>query len=63
MATEPKRKTSKARSRRRRAVNMRLDAPGLVECPNCGNRMLLHRVCPKCGHYRGRQVLEPEEMA
>jgi len=42
---------------------MRLKAPSLVEGSNCGNRVLLHRVCPKCGHYRGKQVLEPEEMA
>lgn len=63
MATEPKRKTSKARSRQRRAANMRVEVPGLIECPNCGNKVLRHRVCPKCGHYRGRQVLEPEEMA
>ncbi|MDR1803112.1 MAG: 50S ribosomal protein L32 [Treponema sp.] len=22
--------------------------------------MLLHRVCPKCGFYRGKQVILPE---
>lgn len=59
----PKHKTSKARSRRRRAENMRLRAPNLVECNNCGNRTLLHRVCPKCGFYRGKQILKPEDMA
>ncbi len=59
----PKNKTSKARKRGRKAINMRLNAPGLVECGNCGNRVLLHRVCPKCGFYRGKPVIEPEEMA
>jgi large subunit ribosomal protein L32 len=59
----PKRKTSKSRTRRRRAANMKLDAPGLVECANCGNLKLPHRVCPKCGFYNGVQVLEPEAMA
>ena len=59
----PKRKTSKARTHRRRAVNMKLKAPGLVECGNCGNLKIPHRVCPKCGFYKGVQVLEPEAMA
>jgi large subunit ribosomal protein L32 len=39
---------------------MKLDAPTLIECSNCGNKILLHRVCPKCGFYRGRQVILPE---
>jgi large subunit ribosomal protein L32 len=59
----PKRRTSRARSRQRRAANMRLTVPTLVECGNCGNRIMPHRVCPKCGYYRGKQVLKPEEMA
>ncbi len=59
----PARKTSKSRSRRRRAVNMRVKAPSVVECGTCGNRVLLHRVCPKCGHYREKPVLETAEIA
>ncbi len=59
----PKYKTSKARSRRRRSINNRLVAPQLVECGTCGNKVLPHRVCPKCGFYRGKQVLDLEEMA
>ncbi|MGI5057894.1 50S ribosomal protein L32 [Treponema pectinovorum] len=56
----PRAKTSKARTRRRRSVNMHLVAPQLVECANCGNLVLQHHVCPKCGFYRGRQVITPE---
>jgi len=56
----PRFKTSKARTRRRQSINMKLVAPNLVECGNCGNRVLLHRVCPKCGFYRGKQVIVPE---
>jgi len=56
----PKFRTSKARTRRRQSINMKLVAPNLVECGNCGNRVLLHRVCPKCGFYRGKQVILPE---
>ena len=42
---------------------MKLHAPGLVECANCGNLKIPHRVCPICGFYNGVQVLEPEAMA
>lgn len=56
----PRAKTSKARTRRRRGVNMHLIAPQMVECANCGNLVLQHHVCPKCGFYRGRQVIKPE---
>ena len=55
----PRAKTSKARTRRRRGVNMHLVAPQMVECANCGNLVLQHHVCPKCGFYRGRQVIKP----
>ena len=56
----PRAKTSKARTRRRQAINMKLRAPNLVECSNCGNLTMQHRVCPKCGFYQGRQVITPE---
>jgi large subunit ribosomal protein L32 len=56
----PRFKTSKARTSRRQTINMKLTAPSLVECGNCGNQVLLHRVCPKCGFYRGRQVIQPK---
>jgi large subunit ribosomal protein L32 len=59
---QPKFRTSKARGRRRRAVNMKLAVPTIVECRNCGNKIMLHRVCPKCGFYRGKQILEPKDM-
>ncbi|MDR2192960.1 MAG: 50S ribosomal protein L32 [Treponema sp.] len=55
----PRFKTSKARTRRRQSINMKLDAPNLVECGTCGNLVQLHRVCPKCGFYRGKQVIIP----
>ena len=56
----PRAKTSKARTRRRRGVNMHLVAPQMVECANCGNLVLQHHVCLKCGFYRGRQLIKPE---
>ena len=34
---------------------------GLSVCPNCHERKLPHRVCPHCGQYKGREVVEPPE--
>ena len=59
----PRAKTSKARTSRRQTINMKLTAPTMIECGNCGNQVLLHRVCPKCGFYRGKQVIQPESKA
>lgn len=56
----PRSKTSKARTSRRQSINMKLTVPAIISCGNCGNPVLSHRVCPKCGFYRGRQVLTPE---
>ncbi|MDR2740629.1 MAG: 50S ribosomal protein L32 [Treponema sp.] len=56
----PRSKTSKARTRRRQAINMKITSPTLIECSTCGNRVLFHRVCPKCGFYRGKQVIIPD---
>ena len=56
----PRAKTSKARTRRRKTINMKLSAAAMVDCSGCGNKVQLHRACPKCGFYRGRQVMVPE---
>ncbi|TMI89079.1 MAG: 50S ribosomal protein L32 [Bacillati bacterium ANGP1] len=58
-----KRRFSKARTASRRA-HFRVQPVTLVECPQCHARMVPHRVCPTCGYYAGRQVIEvkaPEE--
>lgn len=59
----PKKRKSKSRRDMRRAHHDRVAAPGLSECPNCGQMMLPHRVCPNCGTYKGRTILEMEEEA
>lgn len=56
----PKRKTGKCDSRSRRAANMKMTAPGFVECPNCHEPKMPHRVCPDCGHYKGKEVVVSE---
>ena len=55
----PKRKTSKGRRDRRRAHDA-LEHNNLVQCTNCGEMRLPHRVCPNCGHYKGREVINVE---
>ncbi|MGI6432822.1 MAG: 50S ribosomal protein L32 [Sphaerochaetaceae bacterium] len=58
----PKTKTSKARTANRKSVNMRLASPTLIACGTCGNMVVPHRVCPKCGFYRGQQIIDLEQM-
>lgn len=50
----PKGKISKARKHSRRA-NWKLTVPGIVECPQCHQMKLAHRVCKHCGFYKGVQ--------
>jgi large subunit ribosomal protein L32 len=53
----PKRRHSKARRDRRRAHDALVD-PALSVCPHCHEPKQPHRVCPHCGTYRGRAVIE-----
>ncbi len=57
MVPLPKRKLSKGRRDRRRAHDA-LTPTALVQCSNCGEMSLPHTVCPNCGHYAGREVIE-----
>ncbi|MBS1787666.1 MAG: 50S ribosomal protein L32 [Acidobacteria bacterium] len=57
----PKRRHSKSRSRKRRTHDA-LSRVQLSNCPNCGNKKLPHRVCPRCGFYGGRTVIEVKEQ-
>lgn len=53
----PKRKTSKQRARQRRA-HWKIEAPGLVHCPQCRALAMPHRVCPECGYYKAKEVVK-----
>lgn len=57
MTPLPKRKISKGRRDRRRAHDA-LKPRKLVNCPNCGEMRLPHHVCPNCGFYKGREVVD-----
>ncbi|MBZ5526461.1 MAG: 50S ribosomal protein L32 [Acidobacteriia bacterium] len=54
----PKRRHSHQRKNKRRSHDF-LEAPASGgTCPNCHEVKQPHRVCPQCGHYKGRQVQE-----
>jgi len=70
----PKRRTSKSRKRKRR-THWVVDKPNIPKsqkvraegtrskkffCSNCGQVKPPHSVCPNCGYYRGRSVIEVE---
>ena len=57
----PKRTTSKAKTASRKAANMKMGAPGLSTCPQCHEPKLPHRVCPTCGFYDGKDVVNNAE--
>jgi len=53
----PKRKYPKARQGERRR-HLGLALPPLDYCPQCHSPKLFHHVCPTCGSYAGREVIE-----
>ena len=53
----PKRKTSRARRDKRRASAYKLPKVSIMECPNCSEPKLPHRVCRACGYYDGQEVI------
>jgi large subunit ribosomal protein L32 len=56
----PKRRTSNARTRSRRAHHA-LTPKQLTFCPKCSTALPTHVVCPNCGYYMGRTVVQHEE--
>lgn len=60
MSIVQQRRTSKTRKLKRR-THYKIQAPGMVVCPNCGEYKLNHRVCTVCGFYNGEKVLEIKE--
>lgn len=56
MAAHPKKKHSHANQGKRRS-HLALKAAALVPCPQCRTPKRPHEACPRCGTYRGRQVI------
>ncbi len=53
----PRKRHTHSRTRKRRSHDA-LSAPSFITCPQCREPMTLHHVCPSCGYYRSRQVIE-----
>ena len=58
----PFRKVSKTRKRMRRSHNA-IEVVGIAKCPSCGEIVKAHRVCAKCGNYKGETVINTEKKA
>lgn len=56
----PKRRQSHSRTRKRRSHDA-LSAPTISSCSECGEAKLPHRICPGCGSYKGRTVVNLSE--
>ena len=56
MAVPKQHKTKSRRDQRRMHIFIR--QPHLVPCPKCGRLILPHTVCPYCGYYKGRMVVD-----
>ena len=56
----PFRRTSKTKKRMRR-THLKKEAATYNLCPNCGEPLMPHRACTKCGFYKGANALNKEE--
>ncbi len=56
----PFRRTSKTRKRMRR-THYKISANNVVTCPECNKAIRPHRVCPYCGSYKGKTVVEVKD--
>ena len=52
----PKKKTSQRRRDQRRS-QQKLSVETAGVCPQCKSPKRPHRACPKCGTYKGREVI------
>lgn len=56
----PKRRTSKSNKRKRRSHHA-VTPVQLSYCPQCNTKIPSHVVCPTCGSYMGRTLVETED--
>ncbi|MEM9588533.1 MAG: 50S ribosomal protein L32 [Planctomycetota bacterium] len=56
----PKRKHSNSRSGKRRSHD-HVKKRQISYCPQCSAAVPTHTICPKCGYYMGRTVVEQDD--
>jgi len=52
-----KKRTTKSHQQKRR-MNIFLEKPTFTKCAKCGRLILPHSICPFCGFYGGREVID-----
>ncbi|HXK37329.1 MAG TPA: 50S ribosomal protein L32 [Candidatus Paceibacterota bacterium] len=52
----PRHHMAKGKQLRRRS-HLALTKQTLRACPQCGKAVRPHRICPSCGYYQGREVM------
>ncbi|MFP3869875.1 MAG: 50S ribosomal protein L32 [Syntrophobacteria bacterium] len=57
----PKRRHSRSRRNKKRSHH-KLKPPILSLCPQCNEPKLPHHACLNCGKYKGREVIQAEEV-
>lgn len=55
----PKKRVSRTRRDKRR-THKKLTPVNFIECPQCHEPMMPHRICPSCGYYKDRTVVATE---
>ncbi|SLN45095.1 50S ribosomal protein L32 [Oceanibacterium hippocampi] len=53
----PRKKTTVSKRNMRRSHDA-LKGASYAECTNCGETKRPHHICPSCGHYGDREVVE-----
>jgi large subunit ribosomal protein L32 len=56
----PKKKKSKSKRNMRRSHDS-INMPSVTACPHCHEPVLPHHICPECGTYKGKTIVETEE--
>lgn len=58
MAVQKRRQSSARRDSRRAQWMASVKVPNITRCADCGEPKASHRVCMKCGSYKGAKVME-----
>jgi len=53
----PSRHHTRSRVNKRRS-HLALSRRHFIKCPHCGAEILPHQVCPFCGYYKGRMIVD-----
>lgn len=59
---EPKKKSTR-RNRRTRLEKNKYQGFGLIKCPKCSSLVKPHNVCPICGYYKDKKIVETGSSA